>query len=188
MSKMKKNNIITTGDGAVVDEWVNNVWPVDAKKAITDHIPDWINTVTFRTSSRNPVISKLLDNCQLIINYNSEKNCFVVWNAAIQSQIYRANRKNAKAKLRPALGCAGERILHKKITPNFQECYYREVGRGGSNHVELIWILGNEAFVNFCQDYKRMILPDPTKIPKGKSCLYAVAGGEIQYIPSTQKE
>lgn len=163
------------------------MWPEEAKKAITAHIPDWKNTVTFRTSSKNPVISKSLDNCQLIINYNSERKCFIVWNAAIQRQIYRVNRKNAKAKLRPALGCAGERILHKMITPNFQECYYREFGRGGSKHVELIWILGTNAIIDFCKNYKQMIVPDPKLIPKGKTCLYATVGQNIEYIQSTNK-
>lgn len=184
---MPKSNIITTGDDAIVDEWVNNVWPEDAKQAITEHIPDWKNAVTFRTSSESPVISKPLENCQLIINYNNEKNCFVVWNAAIQSQIYGADRKNPNGELRPALGCVGERILHEAITPDFQKCFFREFGRGGSKYVELIWILGTNAIINFCKNYKHMIIPDPKLIPKGKTCLHAIAGQEIVHIQSMEE-
>lgn len=186
MAKTENGNILKTGDGKIVDEWINNVWPENARQAITDLIPNWESVVTLRTAVKQPVIRKMPENCQLVINYNSERNCFVIWNAAIQHYIYRRKCENGKAKLRLSMGSTGERLLHQHITANFQKCYYREFGRGKSKYVELIWILGEEAFVDFCKDYKNMILPDPNNIPKGKTCLYAVAGGEIQYIPSKQ--
>lgn len=178
------NDKIKTGDGATVDEWVNNVWPKDAVKAIKEMIPDYKNAVTFRTSVKNPVISKSLNNCQLVINYNSAKNCFIVWNAAIQNNIYRRNSKKSNSKLRLSSGQIGEKLLHQKISPNYRQSFYREFGRGGSRYVELIWILGESEITDFCRNYRELIIPDPYGIRQGKTCLYAVAGGEIEYIRS----
>lgn len=174
---------IKTGDYPIVDEWAK-LLPNNAFQTITTYIPDYKKVVKIRRSTGKPQISTLEDSFQLVINYNCYRDCFIVWNAAIQHHIYRKNNKNGKGKLRLSLGSVGERLLHQQITTNFQKCYYREFGRGGSNHVELIWILGRDAFVDFCKDYPQMIIPDPTMIPKGKSCLYAVAGEEIQYIKS----
>ena len=39
----------------------------------------------------------------------------------------------------------------------------------------------------FCKEYKNHIKPDPKLIPKGKSCVYAEAGGELQYILSAKE-
>ena len=40
------------------------------------------------------------------------------------------------------------------------------------------------AIADFCKNYQEMIKPDSKQMEKGKRCLYAVSGGEIQYIPS----
>lgn len=183
---MNKETKITikTGDYPIVDEWVNNWWPDDAKKAIMTYIPDFQHRIKFRTCVKVPTISKSLkDSFQLVINYNSEKNCFIVWNAAIQNHIHRMNNKK---KLRLAIGCSGERLLHQPIETNTIAHFFREFGRGGSKNVEMISIVGKNALADFCKDYREKIKPDPKNIPEGKICLYAVAGGEIEYIHSNK--
>lgn len=182
MEKAKNGNIIKTGDGKTVDDWVNNVWPTDAVKAITSTIHNWKNVVKLRASVNEPVVSKLSNTCQLVVNYNSEAKCFAVWNAAIQAHIHQGD------KLRLSVGSKGKEIIHQNCAADSLISIYRPIGQGKSNYVELIWIVGTDAFVDFCKEYKKLIRPDPASIPKGKICLYAVAGGEIQYIPSKKED
>ena len=39
--------MIKTGDRPPVDEWVNNIWPDSAKKAIKEHIQNYSEVVKF---------------------------------------------------------------------------------------------------------------------------------------------
>lgn len=176
---------IETGDYPIVDEWVNNWWPDNAKKAIMTYIPDFQHRIKFRTCVKFPTISKSLeDSFQLVINYNCDNDCFIVWNAAIQNHIH---WMNSKKKLHLDIGCSGERLMHRPIDANTITHFFREFGRGGSKYVEMISIVGKDALADFCKDYSKMIIPDPNSIPKGRICLYAVAGGEIQYILSRRE-
>lgn len=165
-----------TGDSAIVDEWLM-AWPEESRKAIQNYIPQYQHVVKFRTSVKNPTIKRPLgDSFQLVINYNSDKECFIVWNAAIQNHIHHGN------KIRPSLGKeAEERLLHP-IQPDDIISFYRETGRGGSDIVELVLIIGKKALSDFCKQYKELIKPNPRLIPKGKACIFAVAGGEMEYI------
>ena len=169
-----------TGDYKIVDEWFNNVWASCAKEgiaAITKYIPDYKKTVIFRTSTRLPSISKpIKDTYQLVINYNSERDCYIVWNAAIQSHIHTGK------KIQPSIGKKGEIMLHERIEPDSIIPLFRGIGYEGSKQVELILFVGKSAIDRFCKEYKYSLKPDCKQIPKGKTCLYAIAGGEIEYI------
>lgn len=172
MSKIK------TGDHPIVDNWVNNIWPETSKSAIKQYIPDYQKTVKFRTSTGNPSISNLTNGFQLVINYNYYKECYIVWNAAIQSQIH----SGKKYKL--SFGKKGEDLLQENVSAVAVMPFYRNVWPPKTGYVELILIVGKDAIADFCKNYQEMIKPDSKQIEKGKRCLYAVSGGEIQYIPS----
>ena len=175
---------IKTGDCNNVNEWVNNTWPEkneEEKKAIEavkKYIPDWQNVVKFRTATDRPKISNLENSFQLVINYNCDKGCYIVWNAAIQNHIH------AKKKYSLSIGANGKDLLHKTIFPTSITLFYRDVWPPREKQVELILIVGKDSIADFCKNYQEMIKPDIKQIPNGKRCLYAVAGGEIQYIPS----
>lgn len=169
--------MIKTGDRPPVDEWVNNIWPDSAKEAIKEHIQNYSEVVKFRTSAGNPSIrTPIGENCQIIINYNNERGCFVVWNAAIQSAIHKGKS------IQPSLEKRIREDIFHSVKQNSIIPVYQEIERGGSGKVELVLIVGTDAFPDFCKNYKEMIKPDVSKIPAGKICLYADAGDEIQYI------
>lgn len=169
--------MIKTGDRPPVDEWVNNIWPDSAKEAIKEHIQNYSEVVKFRTSAGNPSIrTPIGENCQIIINYNSERGCFVVWNAAIQSAIHKGKS------IQPSLGKKIREDIFHSIKPDSIIPEYQEIGRGGSGKVELVLIVGIDAFPDFCEHYRERIRPDMREIPEGKICLYADAGGEIQEL------
>ena len=166
-----------TGDGWIVDEWVNNTWPTSAIRSIEKYIPDYQHIVKFRTSTGHPVISgPIEDSFQLVINYNCEKERFIVWNAAIQSEIHHGE------KIHLSIGEKGKEILHEKAKPTSVIKFYRNLGTGRQNQVELILFVGKDAMDDFCKEYKEMIKPDCKQILAGKTCLYAVAGEKIEYI------
>lgn len=175
---------IKTGDCSIVDEWVNNTWLEKNEKkkkaieAVKKYIPDWQNVVKFRTATDSPKISNLEDSFQLVINYNYYKECYIVWNAAIQNHIH------AKKKYSLSIGANGKDLLHKTISPTSITPFYRNVRPLREKQVELILIVGKDAIADFCKNYQEMLKPDSKQMPKGKRCLYAVAGGEIQYMPS----
>lgn len=169
--------MIKTGDRLPVDEWVNNIWPGSAKEAIEEHIKEYRNIVKFRTSVRSPTIARpIKKTTQIVLNYNDEKKCFVIWNAAIQAIIHKGR------KIHPTLGREIKENFFQSVKPDSVIPVYQEIGRGGSGKVELVLIIGIDAFPDFCKNYKEMIKPDVSKIPKGKICLYADAGGEIQEL------
>lgn len=174
---------IRTGDCNIVNEWVNNTWlekkeKKEAIEAVKEYIPDWKNVVKFRTATDSPQISNLEDSFQLVINYNYYKECYIVWNAAIQNHIH------TKKKYSLSIGTKGKDLLHKTISPTSITLFYRDVWPPREKQVELILIVGKDAIANFCKNYQEMIKPDSKQIPNEKRCLYAVAGGEIQYISS----
>lgn len=174
---MSKKSYFKTGDFRHIDEWVTNVWPDDAKEIIKHGIPDYRHIVKFRTSLDKPTISRpIKSSFQLVINYNSSKECFIVWNAAIQNNIHRGKR------MRLPIGVDGERALHQQLDPTTINAFFREIGQCDSNEVERVLIVGKDALADFCKDYMKYIKPDETEIPKGKCCLYAIAGGEIEHI------
>lgn len=180
---MKKKEYIKTGDHSIIDEWVNNVWPDSAKKAIKDYIPNYRKTVKFRTSMGVATISRpIADSFQIVINYNSAKKCYIVWNAAIQNKI-----RNGK-KMRLTIGEDGEALLRKAITSDSITPFFRKFRLKDSNaeYVEMIFLVGQNAIADFCANYKDMIVPNEEQIPTGKTCLYAVAGGEIEYIQGSE--
>lgn len=175
----KAKEYIKTGDHSIIDEWVNNVWPDSAKKVIKDYIPNYRKTVKFRTSMGAATISRpIAGDFQIVINYNSAKKCFVVWNAAIQNKIHRGQ------KMRLTIGSNGEDLLRKTINPDSITVFFRKISKGGrdTKYVEQLLLIGENALADFCKNYKEKILPDKKEIPEGKICLYAVAGGEIEYI------
>lgn len=175
----KSEEYIKTGDYPIIDEWVNNVWPSDAKTATKNYIADYRRIVKFRTSMGVATISRpIADSFQIVINYNSAKKCFVVWNAAIQNGIH-----NGK-KIRLTIGEDGEALLRKAIAPDSITPFFRKIRKKGSGieYVEMIFLVGQNAIADFCANYKDMIVPNEEQIPHGKTCLYAVAGGEIEYI------
>ena len=177
---------IETGDCGIVNEWVNNTWLEKNEKkkkaieAVKEYIPDRQNVVKFRTATDSPQISNLENSFQLVINYNYYKDCYIVWNAAVQSRIHEDAKKSISLSFREELK---EKLTHpidsNGIVPVFQGS-----GRGSSQDVELVLIVGKDAIADFCKNYQEMIKPDSKQIPHGKRCLYAVAGGEIQYISS----
>lgn len=169
-----------TGDYPIVEEWATT-WPGEAVAAIESNIEDYRHIVKFRTSTTKATIrGPIEDSFQLVIDYDSTQKCFVVWNAIVQNHIH--NGKDIK----PTLGVEGECLLHT-IKPDAIMPFYREIGRAGSDFVELLLFVGMDAFPEFCKEYKDYIKPNPKLIPKGKSCIYAKAGGELQYIPSTKE-
>lgn len=175
----KSKEYIKTGDHQIVDEWVNNIWPADAKRAIKNCIADYRKVVKFRTSTGDATISRpIADSFQLVINYNSTQKCFIIWNAAIQNVIH-----NGK-KMRLTIGKTGEALLHKRIDPDSITPFFRDINRSvkDAKCVELILIVGENALADFCKDYEKLIKPDKERVPKGKICLYAVAGGEVEFI------
>lgn len=176
---MEEYKMMKTGDYQIVDEWVKT-WSEDAKNVITKNIPDYQNKIKFRTSTECPVIHDIEDTFQLIINYNSAKKCFIVWNAAIQKHIHSGK------KITLSLGNKGKDKLHEIISPTSIIKFFREVEYQDSNEVELILFIGNDALENFCKNYEQMIKPVPEEIPAGKTCLYAVAGEKIEYIQSAK--
>lgn len=176
---MKKKEYIKTGDHSIIDEWVNNVWPDSAKKAIKDYIPNYRKTVKFRTSMGVATISRpIAEGFQIVINYNSAKKCFVVWNAAIQNKIHRGK------KVRLTIGNDGEDLLRKGVGSDSMASVFRKISKRGKDtgFVEKVLLIGENALADFCKNYKEKIIPDKKEIPEGKICLYAVAGGEIEYI------
>ena len=170
---------IATGDCWIVDKWMER-WPNDAVKAITEYIPDYQNVVKFRRSTASPTVSNLRDSFQLVINYNCDKDCYIVWNAAVQSFIH----KDAKKSIPLSFGEALKEALADAIDTHSIVPVLQELRRGGSQDVELILIVGKDAIADFCKNYQEMLKPNSKQIPKGKQCLYAVAGGELQYISS----
>lgn len=175
----KSKEYIKTGDYWIIDEWVNNIWPANAKKTIKNCITNYRDVVKFRTSTGDATISRpIADSFQLVINYNSTKKCFIIWNAAIQNGIHGGK------KMRLTIGKAGEDLLHKEISSNSIKRFFRDVNRSVQNAkcVELILVVGENALADFCKDYKKWIRPDKEIVPKGKTCLYAVAGGEVEFI------
>ena len=98
----ESGEIMKIGDCEIVRECVNNLWPDLAKKSIEKCIPNYEKTVIFRTSTGKPVISTIEDTFQLVINYNTARKCYIVWNAAIQSHIHTGK------KIRPSIGKKGE--------------------------------------------------------------------------------
>lgn len=175
---VKKNtSYINPRDYHIVEEWVNGVWPDYAKDAIKNHIRRYWEVVKLRTSMDKPTISgRMPKNVQLVINYNSNKKCFIVWNAAIQRSIHKGRRMHLP------IGATGESLLHKPIASDAITPFFREFRQGGVDCAELILIVGKDAFVNFCQNYMKYLTPDSAKIPKGRLCLHAIAGEEIAYI------
>ena len=177
---------IRTGDCNIVNEWVNNTWlekneeKKEAIEAVKEYIPDWKNVVKFRTATESPQISNLEDSFQLVINYNCDKDCYIVWNAAVQSHVH----KDAKKSISLSFGETLKEALNHAIDTHSIVPVFQELKRGGSQDVELVLIVGKDAVADFCKNYQEMIKPDSKHIPEGKRCLYAVAGGEIQYIPS----
>lgn len=169
-----------TGDHSIVDEWAK-LWPQEALETIENNILDYQRKVKFRTCAATPSISRPIeDSFQLVINYNTEKECFVVWNAAIQNHIHPKGKK-----IRPALGKDGEDLLHS-IQENCIKPFYREIGSGSSNLVELVLFVGKNALPDFCKQYKELIKPNPKHIPKGKFCVFAVPGGKVEHIQSAE--
>lgn len=169
--------MMRTDDYPIVDEWVNNVWPEEAKQAIQKFIPDYTKSVVMRTATTQLTIaSPLKEQARLVINYDSSKKCFIIWNAAIQKVIH------PRKKIHISYGAELEKNLCNSDYSNALIPVFREIGSGGSGKVELILIVGEEAFPDFCKEYKEKIKPDKNLIPKGKECLYAEAGGKIQYI------
>lgn len=176
---------IRTGDCNIVNEWVNNTWlekkeKKEAIEAVKEYIPDWKKVVKFRTSTEHPQISNLEDSFQLVINYNYYKECYIVWNAAVQSHIH----KDAKRSISLSFGETLKEALTHAIDTHSIVSVFQELKCGGSQDVELVLIVGKDAIADFCKNYQEMIKPDSKQIPQGKRCLYAVAGGEIQYILS----
>ena len=89
----ESGEIMKTGDCKIVRECVNNLWPDLAKKFIEKCISNYEKTVIFRTSTGKPVISTIEDTFQLVINYNTARKCYIVWNAAIQSHLHLSERQ-----------------------------------------------------------------------------------------------
>ena len=170
---------IKTGDCGIVDKWLER-WPDEAVKAVTEYIPDYQNVVKFRRSTTGPTVGNLKDSFQLVINHNCDKDCYIVWNAAVQSRIH----EDAKKSISLSFGEELKEKLTHPIDSNGIVPVFQGIGRGGSQDVELVLIVGKDAIADFCKNYQEMIKPDIKQIPNGKRCLYAVAGGEIQYIPS----
>lgn len=174
----KSKEYIKTGDHQIVDEWTNG-WPSSAKKAIKNCITNYRDVVKFRTSTGDATISRpIADSFQIVVNYNSAKKCFIAWNAAIQNGIHHGK------KIRLTIGKKGEALLHKQIDPDSITPFFRDINHSVQNTkcVELILIVGENALADFCKDYEKWIRPDKEKVPKGKTCLYAVAGGEVEFI------
>ena len=164
-----------TGDYPIVEDWTKG-WPEEAVTAIVNNIKDYRHVIKFRTSTTEATISgPIEESFQLVINYNSTNECFVVWNAAIQNSIHSEKR------IVLSLGTEGECLLHS-IKPDAIMPFYRKIGRTGSDRVELIIFVGRNVFSEFCKEYKAHNKPNPELIPKGKSCAYAEAGGELQYM------
>ncbi len=175
----KSRTYIKTGDYPIIDEWVNNTWPATAKEAIRICGINYRKVIKFRTSTGKGTISRpVADSFQLVLNYNSAQKCFVVWNAAIQNEIHHGK------KMRLSIGRKGDELLRKPIAPNSITPCFGEIGRGGdrAGRVELILIIGRDALPEFFRGYNDLIVPNRGEIPKGKTCLYAKAGEEIEYI------
>lgn len=173
--------MMRTGDYPIVDEWTNNIWPEEAKQAIQKFIPDYMNSVVMRTATTNITISfPLKETAQLIINYHAGKKCFLIWNAAIQETIHKGKEVTIP------FGKKLSEELDRTIAADALIPIFKEIGSGGSGKGELILIVGEKAFPNFCKTYKERIKPDISLIPKGKECLYAEAGGTVQHIKGSE--
>lgn len=174
---MSKKFYIRTGEGKTVDDWVKYVWPDHAKLAILNYIPDYRKTVKLRTSNGKPTISRPIGGeCRIVINYNSGKNCFIVWDAGIQNRIHHGQ------KMHLPMGKAGEDLLHKPIDPNSVTPFFREFTQNGTRYVEMISLVGGNALEDFCKNYRERILPNRKEIPEGRICLYTDDDGSIKEI------
>lgn len=96
--------------------------------------------------------------------------------AVIQCHIHKGK------KISLPIGTEGKKILDGIIAPESIIPFYRRIGHGNSDQVELVLFVGGNAIEDFCKEYEKLLKPDPKQIPQGKTCLYAVAGGEIEYI------
>lgn len=172
---------IRTGEHPMIDEWVNNNWPDGAKEAIVTCIPDYQDVMRLRTSTSGPKVSAWGDRVQIVLNYNHDKDCFIVWNAAIQRSIHRSSKPDS---IILSFGADLEAQLRQPIESDSVSYVYQEIRDSAPKLVELVLVVGQNALSRFLRNYSEMLKPDPKQIKKGKSCVYAVAGGEIEYIHS----
>lgn len=158
-------------------------WPESAKKVVERYIPNESETVRLNENinGMHTVTYPIERSIQLIITYMYDKEVYIVWNAAIQNAIHQCKE------MKLVMGKDASELLyrreHNSIFQTFKEV--KNYKRGG-NYVELVLCIGKDAFVDFCKSYEMYMYPDAESIPKGKKCLYAVAGGEIQEIQCGQ--
>lgn len=182
----KKNEYyLKTGEKKMMDEWVNNHYPESAKKAIVTYLPDYRHIARFRVNTGNPQVSSLDENVHFVLNYNCDRKCFIVWNAAVQRSIHQP--KDGKS-IQLTVGAALKNRLHQRINSDATIRIYQEIRGHGDTQVELVLIVGEDALVDFLRNYQELLKPIPTEIKKGKACLYAVAGGEVEYIQGEQQK
>lgn len=169
-----------TGAALIVDDWVNNNWPEEAKEAACNFIRDF-RAIAFCTSETGPTFTPIdAKNCQIMVDYYRSRKCYLVYNAAIH--IYLSKKEQIKITF-------GKRVTERLAQPISQDsisCVYQEIRGDGKDQVELVLIVGENAIEKLFQSYKTLIVPDANQIPKGKTCIYADAGGEIQRIKSMQ--
>lgn len=173
---------MTIGDSHIVKEWVSNTWQEKGYEAIAQLIPDSENEVLYRTSDVGPSISRSkIKNHQIIVNYNICKRYYLVYNAAIQKYIHKSNPIHISP------GSIVKKRLAQCIEADSISFVFQDIKGDGDDQVELVLVVGENAIEQFCKSYKELIFPDANQIPKGKTCIYADAGGEIQRIRSTQE-
>ena len=154
-------------------------WTESAKKVVQRYIPNESETVRLNENINGmyTVTPPIEHSVQLIITYVYGWKAYIVWNAAIQNAIHPCK------KMQLVMGKDASEILHRREYDSIFQTF-KEVKKykSGGNYVELVLVVGKNAFSDFCKSYEMYMYPDTELIPKGKKCLYATAGGEIQEI------
>ena len=167
----------------IVSDWLKT-WPQDVGAAIVRCVPNFWTVVKPRTSDDGkPCISAPIESTyQLVINYCRTKKCYIVWNATIQNKIHKGKNNRPAKKIHPTMGVNAMRILEKSINPDSVTPTFRDCKVNGKRYVECVYIIGGNALIDFCENYRDKIKPDVESIPKGKVCLYSETDGTVHEI------
>lgn len=157
-------------------------WPDDAENILYTTIPNARQCVRIGSSTNNEftTTTKIDVFDQLVISYNPCYRIFIAWNSAIHAYLHKDEGKTIKFHV----GSQINKFLKEK---KFVDAYeivacFRPISNYGVNCVEQILIIGRNAISDFCQEYVTYLYPDVLKIPEGKKCLYAEAGGKIREV------
>ena len=165
---------------------LTDTWPQGTKKIVLRTIPQAFEKVVFKETSTgtNAFIHPISSTYQLVISYYYSQKVFVVWNAAVHAQIH-----DLRGMTTLSIGADADALIKSGFGKGRIESIFKSVKQKGTKDcVELVTLVGVDALYDFCKAYSEYIIPELNHIPKGKQCLYATPGGEIQRFSSDNKE